>query len=66
MFPNFWKTPQNSRLQDDDKGHVPKTELTNIRRHRRKFSRVLATGILYLRDIGHRNLFYPRVLTRGE
>jgi hypothetical protein len=57
MFPNFWKPPQNSRLQDGDKGHVPKTELTNIRRHRRKCSRVLATRILYLRDIGNLNLF---------
>jgi len=45
MSPNIWKPLLNSRLQNDDKGHVPKTELTNIRCHRRKFSRVLATGI---------------------
>jgi len=48
MFPNFWKPPQNSKLQNGDTGNFPKTELTNIRRHSRKFSRVPATGIFVL------------------
>lgn len=57
MLPNFWKLPQNPRLQNGDKGHVPKTELTNIRRHRRIFSRVMATGIFAPQNIGNRNVF---------
>jgi hypothetical protein len=57
MFPNFWKPPQNPRLQNGDKGHVPKTGLTNIRRYRRIFSPVMATGSFAPQSIGNRNLF---------